>query len=178
MKLTGITSSRIAISLNISRERVRQLWIIYQTNNNSEDPRICSRCDKEFIPTHKFQSTCGCSVSPFDSCVICGKTTQLFKRRRTYPICTNIECIDNLRTLKNQTRKLSLEKRNRIKTEVICPICNSSHLLPVWRALKHNFKMRCRSCIDGQKRDTCTVCEIPISGLNGRCMRHHKRRAN
>jgi len=178
MKLTGITSSRIAINLNISRERVRQLWISYQTNNNSEDPRICSKCNKEYIPTHEFQSTCGCRVTPFENCVICGKITQFFKRSRTYPICKNIKCIENLRTLKNQTRKLSLEKRDRTKTEVICPVCNSIHLAPVWRAMRSNFKMRCKSCIKGQKIDTCTVCEIPISGPNGRCMRHHRRRVN
>jgi len=174
----GIASSNIAISLNISRERVRQLWISYQTNTNSKNPRICSKCNKEFTPTHKFQSTCGCRVIPFDNCTICGKTTQFLKRKLTYPICTNIKCIENVRTLKNQTRKLSLEKRDRTKTEAICPVCNSTHLVPVWRALKRNFKMRCRSCIDGQKGDICTVCEIPISGTNGRCMRHHKRRVN
>jgi hypothetical protein len=176
MKLSGISNVDIAENLNLSRERVRQLWTSYRIKDIKDNFRICSKCDKNFLPTYEFQSTCGCQVSPFDNCVICCQPTQFLKRKKHYPICTNIECIENLNILKIQIKELSRKKRNLVKTTITCPVCSDSHIVSLWQARRRNFKIRCRSCIEGQKRGLCSICKMPVSQVSGRCYRHRQSR--
>jgi len=178
MKLEGIPSNRIAKRLNISRERVRQLWVSHQIRNNKDDFRICSKCNKKFLPKYKFQSTCGCYVSIFDKCSICAAPTQFLKKQRIFPICTDIGCAKDLKVLKSRFKKLSLERRDLEKTELTCPVCSVNYLAPLWQARSHDFKMRCKSCRDGQKKGICTVCKIPITKTDGRCKPHYRLKIN
>ncbi len=178
MKLSGIRSNRIAKNLNISRERVRQLWVSYQIKDHKDDLRTCSKCNKKFLPTYKFQSTCGCSVSIFAKCFICAAPTQFLKRQKIFPLCTDMECAEDLKVLKSRSKKLSLERRDLEKTELTCPICSVKYLAPLWQARARNFKIRCKSCRDGQKKGICTVCKIPITITNGRCKPHYRSKIN
>ena len=177
MKLGGISSNHISRELNLSRERVRQLWVSYQTINSESDFRICSKCNKKFLPTYRFQSTCGCYVSPFAKCINCGKRTQFLKGRRRFSICTDSECIKNRNITKTRNRKLSIEKRDRVKVEVTCTVCGIHHIIPRWKVRRRNFRMRCEPCSNGQRIGLCGICKKPISGPNGRCRKHAKRKS-
>ena len=176
MKLDGMSSNHIAKRLNLSRERVRQLWMEYQTRNDSKnDCRSCSKCGDKFLPTYRYQSTCGCSVSPFSDCINCGKQTQILRNKRKFPICTDIVCIEKFNTITTQNRKLSREKRDLIRTKAVCNVCGNSHSVPLWQAQWRKSKIRCKSCSDGQRVGVCEICNKPISGTNGRCRQHQLR---
>ena len=53
--------------LGLSRERVRQLRVMGSFGEmwgcgDKVDERECSKCGGEFMPTHKYRTTCGCRV--------------------------------------------------------------------------------------------------------------------
>lgn len=182
LKNKGIIDSEIGKELGVSRERIRQLLCTYKNesivfckrgNLIVADPRKCSKCDNQFTPRTRFQTTCGCRVSNIVSCSICGKPS-LHKKGRKHTTCGDKDCIDAVTNKLAKLRRDGALRRNHTPTPVECPVCHTRHYKYLWLALIRKFKIRCTTCLQKQAKTLCKVCKSPSSSKTGRCNQHAK----
>ena len=182
LKNTGLSGSKIGEKLGISRERVRQLLcedkykpklstFKYNKKPVKADLRICSKCNKQFLPRTRYQTTCGCRFPKIFNCYVCGKPSS-HKKTKTYPNCNNPECLKVIELRIAERRKEGALSRNHTPVTVKCPICHIKHQKYSWLVRVWGFSIRCPDCNQKQAKTLCEICLTPSSSKKRRCKKH------
>ena len=165
----GHSKSEIGRLLNISRERVRQYLLTSTTKGWKSRERICPYCDKKFLPSYQYQSTCCNRSIEEQSCEVCGDPVRTIASRVAslkMLICGKSECKEErYKRVKKMTRNV----------DTICSACGT-HTKTWKHILKLHGRARCPDCIKNKYVGRCLACGtlITTSSRNGTCRTHIK----
>ena len=165
----GYSKSEIGRQLNVSRERVRQYLVTTTTKGWKSQERICSYCDKKFLPSYEYQSTCcNRSVEP-QNCEVCGDLVHNTGSKAAslrVITCKKLEC-------RNERIK-----RVRAMTRTVDTICYScgAHTKTWQYILNQHGRARCAECLENKYSGRCIACGklITYSSKNRTCRTHIK----
>ena len=165
----GYNKSEIGRLLNISRERVRQYLLTSATKGWKSQERICPYCDKKFIPSYQYQSTCCNRSIEKQNCEICGDPVQIIASKLAslkMIVCDKKDC---------QEKRFKRVKAMTRDVDTICYACGT-HTKTWEYVLRQHGRARCADCKQNKFTSRCLACGtlITVSSKNGTCRSHIK----